>query len=344
MLLVLALIACKDSGPDDSTADDSAPVDDSSSSAQDADGDGFPSWELTTDPTLADCDDLDPQVTPATERYVPGGPFWQGGGYNPDTQPERSITLSPYCVDRLELTNAQFLPLLEALAAAGTPNTDPQGRQVFDFLDVDDEVPERILDHGDGTYSVAEGFADHPVVEVYEWSAELYCGFVGKSLPTEAEWEKAARGEQDHRFWPWGDTWPTCALANIRPGPEGVDQSGEGVEPCVGDTVAVGSYPEGASPYGALDMIGNVAEWVSDWYQPDYYAEAPDTDPPGPAEGWDGLETSEPAVARVTRGGNHATADVADDVVFRYVEPDWASSNGIGFRCVRRLTPTDPSR
>ena len=117
-------------------------------------------------------------------------------------------------------------------------------------------------------FGVMEGYEAHPVNEVFKWSGDAYCEFKGQMLPTEAQWEKAARGD-DGRQFPWGNADPDCNLTNF----------GFIGEQCIGDTIPVGSYPEGASPYGVHDMAGNIAEWVSDWFGMDYYAHSPTLDP-----------------------------------------------------------------
>ncbi|MCK6524354.1 formylglycine-generating enzyme family protein [Myxococcota bacterium] len=337
--LVLALMACK---PTATPSDTSSPPDDTDTEPTvevDSDGDGFVAWWAAEEPSVADCDDADAAVTPATEVYVPAGPFFRGGGENEDTFPMREIELHDYCIDRLEVTNRQLVELLTERAQRGLNNVTDDGQTIYDFDDVDDHVPERIQLAEDGSFVVLDGYDDHPAVEVYHWSALTYCADRGKSLPTEAEWEKAARGDQDQRMFPWGDEIPDCAQANMRPTWEG--EGANTVEACVDDTVPVGSYPSGVSPYGALDMAGNVAEWVADWYQPHYYETSSDVDPDGPDQGWDGYPADQPSQARISRGGNFATGYAAIEVSTRYVEPDWASSNGLGFRCARVLVRPD---
>ena len=287
----------------------------------DADGDGFVRWDLAQDPSQADCDDQDPDVTPQTERLVPAGAFIRGSEVGlEDTTPVKSVALSAFCVDRLERTNLQYIDILVDSVAAGRPNRSAQGAVLYDFEDDDDEVPEGIAWEDEAPVLV-DGLIDHPVVEVYWESAQAYCAWAGLSLPTEAQWEKAARGT-DGRTYPWGDEEPSCELLSFRPSMD--------ADPCWDHTLPVGSFPDGASPYGALDMAGNIAEWVLDWYAPDYYGEAPELDPPGPDAPIDTRE-------RITRGGNFPSGALAASTFTRYREAEDATSNGVGFRCVRNL-------
>jgi hypothetical protein len=155
--------------------------------------------------------------------YVPAGNFIFGGdgGFS---------YLDGFWIDRTEVTNAMYALCVQA----GT--CDPPGST---------------SSYTHGIYFNNPVYADYPVIYV-DWNdAATYCAWAGAHLPTDLEWEKAARGT-DGRVYPWGDTPPDCTLANFKPFPG----------PCVGDTTAVGSYPTGASPYGSLDMGGNVSEWV----------------------------------------------------------------------------------
>jgi formylglycine-generating enzyme required for sulfatase activity len=253
--------------------------------------------------------------------YVPVGEFLMGsttadGVAANDEKPRHTVYLDAYWIDRTEVTNARYVQFLNALD--GHPGTCGELGCIETKLE---EKHSHILCQGgryevagdyilcqDGRYEVEPGFEDHPVTEVTWYGAQAYCRWAGARLPTEAEWEKAARGV-DGRPYPWGDAAPGC------------DRAQHGA--CSGATVPVGARPAGASPYGALDMAGNVWEWVADWYDPAYYRSSPVGNPQGPASGKD----------KVFRGGSWGylpkfirTTDRAGN------SPTYAGFN-LGFRC-----------
>ena len=166
-------------------------------------------------------------------------------------------------------------------------------------------------DAGSDWRDVASGKSDHPVVLANWHDTEAYCEWAGRRLPTEAEWEKAARGT-DGRVYPWGNERPTREHCNFYHD--------------VGATTPVGKYsPQGDSPYGAADMAGNVFEWVADWYDKDYYAVSPKDNPQGPAAG----------EYRVVRGGSWIANDDGVRAAGRHDRTPDGRNVRYGFRCAR---------
>lgn len=216
---------------------------------------------------------------------IPPGAFLMGSDDRlPDEAPQRTVSLSGFRIHRHEVTNVQYDRYVRATGAP-PPAAWPGG-------------------------AVPPGESLHPVVGVRAEEAAAYCEWLAMRLPTEAEWERAARGG-DGRAWPWGAAWDPD-LANTADGGPGW-------------TTPVGSYPSGASPTGVLDVAGNAAEWVSDYYDADSYRTAPDTDPSGP-----GAVTN-----RVRRGGSWASPADEARTARRTSSHGAAPDLRAGFRCVR---------
>jgi sulfatase modifying factor 1 len=232
---------------------------------------------------------------PVAMITVPAGPFLMGSpaGFGlADEQPQRRVHLEAFAIDKWEVTNARYLRFVKATGHKPPPN--PYGA-----------IP----------LSAMKGIDDLPVVQVTWHDAADYCQWAGKRLPTEAEWEKAARGSDGRRF-PWGNDAPTALHANF-------DREWDGVR----TLRPIGSFPEGRSPYGVEDMAGNAREWVQDWYDPAYYAGAPNRNPTGPERG----------LLKSIRGGSwrHAVNDIRS--AMRGKGGFALKTDGTGFRCARSI-------
>lgn len=230
-----------------------------------------------------------------------------------DAQPQKTIYLDAFWIDKTEVTNAQFSSFVDETGYRTTAErTDDysyvQDINLRDFVYVGDAD----WQHPQGGISNIIGQDERAVTQISWQDAYAYCEWAGKRLPTEAEWEKAARSD-DGRIFPWGNNSPNTDILNFDFSP--------------GTIVSVGRYPDGASPYGVLDMSGNVWEWVADYYTEDYYRDAPEANPQGPSNG----------EGRVMRGGSWASEYdpylLFVTAFYRLWNYDYISSDVLGFRC-----------
>jgi serine/threonine-protein kinase len=243
-----------------------------------------------------------------TQVFVREGTVYMGGLdvlLENDEIPAHRVSISAFWIDQVEVTNGMYG--LCAQAKACRPPASPASDNRGDYFG----NPE---------------FKDYPAVHVTWFDADAYCRWAGRRLPTEAEWERAARGD-DMRTFPWGDEPPNSFNSNS------LNR--------VGDTSRVGTYAQGISPFGALDMAGNVWEWVADYYDSDYYSISPAADPTG-------ADTAGRGFLRVIRGGSFqddlvslripnrgAEAGPNPAAVPGSVEYYGGSSGRIGFRCAQ---------
>jgi serine/threonine-protein kinase len=212
--------------------------------------------------------------------YVPEGEFTMGGNDgSSNEQPVHTVYLDAYWIDQTEVTNGIYSVCVQAGACQPPRNTSSTTQTSY---------------YGNSQY------ADYPVIYVAWNDAQAYCAWADARLPTEAEWEKAARGT-DARTYPWGNTTPNTNLLNFN---RNVD-----------DTTAVGNYPSGASPYGAL---------VADWTSETYYGSSPSSNPTGPTSG----------DLHVLRGGSWHDPEYFVRSAYRGGDPPDYYNIIIGFRCV----------
>jgi formylglycine-generating enzyme required for sulfatase activity len=242
--------------------------------------------------------------------YVPAGEFIMGSDENnPDARdeekPQHEVYLDAFYIDKYEVTNAQYRKCVET-GACNAPS--------------------------DTTYYDNADYAQHPVVYVSWNDADAYCRWAGKRLPTEAEWEKAALGTEE-LAWPWGNEWDG-SKANFCDKDCESEYRNEWVSDGYERTAPVGSYLDGASPYNALDMSGNVWEWVADWYDPDYYSQTPTRNPPGPPNSRF-CPTPVPDPCKVIRGGSWQNGHLDIRAAYRYASAPTHKGSAVGFRCAK---------
>ena len=240
------------------------------------------SEEMNWDVTVADSDGM-PMV------FVPAGEFTMGTDDGRDDEgPAHEVYLDAFWIDQLEVTNAQYASCFDAGVC------DPPKNEEF-YYDPSKQ--------------------DHPVTYINWHDARQYCSWVGRRLPTEAEWEKAARGLDD-RIYPWG---------------EGLDCSLAQIAHCDGESMPVGSLPDGASPYGVMDMIGNVYEWIEDFYAHDYYSSQTVWEP-NPTGPYGGRE-------RVIRGSSWKVGEKNVSIQNRIQNVSSTYYQDVGFRCATSQMP-----
>ena len=254
------------------------------------------------------------------EILIPAGPFLMGCSEDTageklcafDAMPIHSVYLDAYTIDKTEVSNAQYA---DCVAAGGC------------IPPISNSSVKRLHYYDDPIY------ADYPVLQM-DWSrANAYCQWVGKRLPTEAEWEKAARGD-DLRPFPWGFEDLTCEKCNGNIWY--LNEVGELRErPCVGDTAPVDSYHDYASPYGLLNMVGNAQEWVNDLYLKPYYSRSPYYNPMGP----ESTVTNE----NLIRGGSWKSTLTHANTWVRHDESDIYYVEYNGFRCAKPATAGYPT-
>jgi formylglycine-generating enzyme required for sulfatase activity len=283
--------------------------------------------------------------------WIPAGKFWMGSedAVFADARPVHEVELDGFWMDKTEVSNAQFARFVEETGYVTYAEGSHDGLKPgsFTFKGPSGPVPmdnpykwwvyEEGLNwrHPEGPGSTIEGREQHPVVHVCWHDAVAYAKWAGKRLPTEAEWEYAARGGLDRKRYCWGDElkpggkWQANVWQGRFPYENTAEDGFKGTAP-------VASFP--ANGYGLHDMSGNVWEWCADWYRPDYYLESPSKNPQGPAAvtSYDPNEPQTPK--RVQRGGSFMCSDL---YCIRYLpagrgkgEPNSAAIH-VGFRCVR---------
>lgn len=270
---------------------------------------------------------------------MPAGPFAMGSDAGEANEaPLRRVTLAAFRIDRLETTNAEFAAFV--LVTGHRTSAEERGWG-WVWTDRWRRVDGADWRHPHGPASTIAGLATHPVVQVSWHDARAYCAWRGKRLPSEAEWEKAARGaiqetgkenealeRAEVQRYPWGAASPRAA---------GMQRANYGSDACCRPdesdghltTAPVGSYPRGTSPYGVLDMAGNVWEWTEDWYHPAAYRSLPDLNPVMRA----------PSGEKVIRGGGWGNDAYGLRLTYRHMNDPSFSLDMVGIRCAADAEP-----
>ena len=277
---------------------------------------------------FTNCESTAQAGVPQDMVVIPAGEFLMGSPEDglsfDDEHPQRQVYVASFSIDRSEVTNAQYKHFVDSTGHPPPSHLTPQ----FNLWNKTVPLP---------------GSEHHPVVNVSWYDAVAYCQWQAKRLPTEAEWEKAARGT-DGRRYSWGMNWDV-SLSNSASywagrtiefkdgtawkafwiagdGARASQEHGLNGEVL---TLPIGTFPQGASPYGLLDMTGNAAEWVQDWYEPYSYLNAPLSDPQGPNG----------KLLKVVRGGSWLKPARNLRVSDRDYGLPTDRATGIGFRCAK---------
>lgn len=226
-------------------------------------------------------------ITISSGEFLMGSKSGEGRS---DERPQNKIYLDTYEIDAHEVSNKRYLNFIQKTDREEPPNP-----------------------YGENSLSAVEGVSESPVVQVTWYDAVDYCRWAGKRLPTEAEWEKAARGTNGF-LYPWGFNPPIVTLANFQKQWEGEKT-----------LWPVNSSNESDSPYGLVGMAGNAREWVQDWYSPDYYNSSPKKNPQGPKNG----------ILKVIKGGSWHSFKSDLRAASRGKGGFALKTDGIGFRCAK---------
>jgi len=241
-----------------------------------------------------------------TMGSLPGDPYAQD-----NEQPQHTVYLDAYQISKYEITNSQYKDFMDAGGYSNSAYWTTEGWA----WRTNNNITEPLW-WSSGLYNSGPSFPNHPVVGVRWYEADAFCRWAGVHLPTEAQWEKAARGTDPTNYWPWGSTWDAGKCnCTYNTAPDTFEYSSP-----------VGFFSAGQSPYGVYDMAGNVWEWCNDWYQSDYYSVSPSSNPAGPATG----------SYRVIRGGGWYIHDNPCRTVYRDPDgPVYRITHYVGFRPVK---------